>query len=233
MANFQVKECHGLHRSTPVILGALITALCTGASARAQDIVYSVYQASTTPIVSSGEISPLSVTETGTITTDGTIGVLQTGDIVSWNLTLTDQYNPSYDVTLTPANSGIPGGIIGNALTASATALSFNYSDAGAAFAIQAFSPGFYSGYSYVCYQATAGACAQGDTIVPNYYAVDGAQVPLSGNVNLNNPPVTTTSAPEIDSASTMSSGTLFLGMLAVLRGRRSNRFKRAISPRA
>jgi hypothetical protein len=231
MVNFELKQSQGLHRSTPVILGALIAALCAGMSARAQDVVYSVYQASTTPIVSSGEVSPLSVTESGTITTDGTIGVLQTGDIVSWNLTLTDQYNPSYDVTLTPANSGIPGGIIGNALTASATALSFNYSDAGAAFAIQAFSPGFYSGYSYVCYQATTGGCAQGDTIVPNYYAVDGAQVPLSGNVNLNNPPGTTTSAPEIDSASMMSAGTLLLGMLAVMRGRRSNQFKRAVSP--
>jgi len=66
---------------------------------------------------------------------------------------------------------------------------------------------------------------------VPNYYAVDGAQVPLSGNVNLNNPPGTTTSAPEIDSASMMSAGTLLLGMLAVMRGRRSNQFKRAVSP--
>jgi len=228
MVNFAVKQSQGLHRATPVILGALIALLGASVSARAQDIVYSVYQTSTTPIVSSGEVSPLTVTESGTITTDGTIGVLQTGNIVSWNLSLTDQYNPSYDVTLTPANSGIPGGIVGNALTASSTALSFNYGDAGAGFAIQAFSPGFYSGFSYVCYQATVGGCAQGDTIVPNYYAVDGVQVPLSGSVNLNNPPVT--SAPEIDPATTTSAGTLLLGMLAVIRGRRSNPLKRAVN---
>jgi hypothetical protein len=205
------------------VAGVVLAAACAAGPARAQDIVYSVYQTSTTPIVP-GEVSPLSVTESGTITTDGTIGVLQTSDIVSWNLSLTDTYNPSYDVTLTPANSGIPGGIIGDALTASATALSFNYSDAGAAFAIQGSSPsfpGFYSGFAYVCFQATTGACAQGDTIVPNYYAVDGAVVSLSGTVNLNNPPA---SAPEIDPASALSAGTLLVGMLVVLRARRSPR---------
>jgi hypothetical protein len=72
-----------------------------------------------------------------------------------------------------------------------------------------------------VCFQATTGACAQGDTIVPNYYAVDGAVVSLSGTVNLNNPPA---SAPEIDPASALSAGTLLVGMLVVLRARRSPR---------
>jgi hypothetical protein len=224
MLNSEAQRSKRSHRSGPLIISALVAALGAGASAQAQDITYQIYQTSTTPIVSSGEVSPLSVTESGTITTNGTIGVLNTSDIVSWNLSLTDQYNPSYDVTLTPSNSGIPGGVIGNALSASATALSFNYNDAGAGFAIQAFSPGFYSGYAYVCYQATQGACAQGDTIVPNYYAVDGVQVALTGTQNLNNPPPTT-SAPEIDSASAMSAGTLLLGMLVVLRGRRSHKF--------
>jgi len=201
-----------------VLSGVLIAVLATTAPARAADIVYTVNQSGTSPIVPSGEDSPLAVTETGTITTDGTIGVLQASDIVSWNLTLTDKNDPAYDITLTTANSGISV-FDGNGLSASTTALSFNYSDAGADFGIQAFSPGFYSGFRYVCYSASAGACAAGDTIVPYEYNVDGVEVALTGTQNLNNPPAT--SAPEIGSASAASALTLLLGMLMVMRGQR------------
>jgi hypothetical protein len=38
---------------------------------------------------------------------DGTLGVLQSSDILSYNLQLTDNFRPAYDVDLTPANSGI------------------------------------------------------------------------------------------------------------------------------
>jgi hypothetical protein len=213
------------HRLAPALGAGLIAALWAAAPVQAQDIVYSIDQSGTTPIVS-GEDSPLSVTETGTITTNGTIGVLTQSDIVSWNLTLTDKGNPAYDVTLNNSNSGISS-FSGNGLTASATALSFNYSDAGADFGIQGFKYGFSSGYQYVCFSASAGSCAAGDTIVPYYYATDGVQVALTGIQNLGGGGgggTTTTSAPEIDPACAMGGLTLLLGVLAVVRGRRAIR---------
>jgi hypothetical protein len=215
----RAKNACGLTDQRPLLVlsAALIAALGATPPAQASDIVYTINQSGTSPIVPSGEDSPLAVTETGTITTDGTIGVLQASDIVSWNLTLTDKNDPAYDITLTTANSGISV-FDGNGLSASATALSFNYSDAGADFGIQAFNPGFYSGFRYVCYSASAGACAAGDTIVPYEYNVDGVEVALTGTQNLNNPPPT--SAPEIGSASAASALTLLFGMLTVLRGR-------------
>jgi hypothetical protein len=205
-------------RAAFVLAAGLVAALWAAAPAQAQDIVYSIDQSGTTPIVS-GEDSPLSITETGTLTTNGTIGVLTASDIVSWNITLTDQGNPAYDLTLTPSNSGIPE-LIGTGLTASATALNFNYGDAGSEFAIQGTQYGFFSGYQYVCFSASGGACAAGDTIVPYYYSVDGVQAAQSGNQNLGGGGGGTTSAPEIDSGSAMSGLTLLLGAFAALRGR-------------
>ena len=44
----------------------------------------------------------------GTITTDGTLGVLTTSNIVSWNLTLADSATNS--TLLTPSNSAFSSG---------------------------------------------------------------------------------------------------------------------------
>jgi hypothetical protein len=160
----------------------------SASSAQAGNLVYSINQTSTTPEVG-GELSPLSDTIVGTITTDGTLGVLQSSNILSWNLQLNDNLRPGYDVDLTPANSGIWYDT-GNGLTASATALSFNFSDAGAGFIIQGTTYGFSSGYQYFCLQATTGACIAGETIVPDYYAVDGVSATgLSGSVPLSGVP--------------------------------------------
>jgi len=161
----------------------------TASSAQANNIVYSINQTSTTPEVA-GELSPLSDTVSGTITTDGTLGVLQSSNILSWNLQLIDNLRPAYDFDLTPANSGIWFDT-GNGLTASATGLSFDFSDAGAVFIIQGTNPhGFSSGYQYFCFQATSGPCITGETIVPDYFAVDGVSATgLSGPRQLNGVP--------------------------------------------
>jgi PEP-CTERM motif len=149
--------------------------------------VYTINQSSTIPEVA-GENSPLSDTVSGSITTDGTLGILQSSNILSWNLDITDNLNAAYDVVLTPSNSGIVEDI-GNGLTASATGLSFDFSDSGAVFAIQGTTHGFFSGYQYFCFQATSGPCATGETIVPDYFAVDGVEVTgLSGTLPLNPP---------------------------------------------
>ena len=168
---------------------ATIAALgvAAGMSTVAQaNIVYTINQTSTTPEVG-GEFTPLSDTVIGTITTDGTIGVIQSSNILDWNLQLNDNIRPIYDVNLTPANSGIWFDT-GNGLSASATGLSFNFSDAGAVFIIQGTTYGFSSGYQYFCFQASSGPCLTGETIVPGYYAQDGVlatglvgTVPLSG----------------------------------------------------
>lgn len=155
-------------------------------SASFASIVYQINQSSSTPEVG-GELSPLSDTVHGTITTDGVIGPVLTSDILGWDLHIDDNYRPAYDVELTPANSGIWYDT-GNGLVASATSLSFNFSNPGAVFIIQGLTHGFSSGYQYFCFQATTGPCIQGETIVPYYFAVDGVSatgfsgvVPLSG----------------------------------------------------
>jgi hypothetical protein len=69
-------------------------------------------------------------TAIGTVTTDGTDGVLNTSDIVSWNLTLTD--HGANSTILTPSNSTVSSDLGNGAgangdLTASPTSLLFNY----------------------------------------------------------------------------------------------------------
>ncbi|MGC2477993.1 MAG: hypothetical protein WA485_26880, partial [Candidatus Sulfotelmatobacter sp.] len=71
----------------------------------------------------------------GTITTDGTIGALNTSNIVSWNLRLADSATNS--TTLTPSNSAFSsgnyntGGQPNNDFTATSTNLTMNYSNGG------------------------------------------------------------------------------------------------------
>ena len=71
----------------------------------------------------------------GTITTDGTLGVLNTSNIVSWNLTLAD--SPTNSTLLTPSNSAFSsgnyntGGQPNNDFTATSTTLTMTYSNGG------------------------------------------------------------------------------------------------------
>ena len=106
---------------------------------------------------------------------------------MDWNIQLIDNFRPQFNFTLTPLNSAI-WFFTDLGLTATPTYLSFNFNDAGAGFLIQGnVTHALSSGYNYFCYQATTGACLQGETIVPNYYAVDGTLVTgLIGNLPLN-----------------------------------------------
>jgi hypothetical protein len=167
-----------------VLASAIAALLPWGAQA---STVYTINQSGTTPEVA-GENSPLSDTVSGSITTDGTLGILGPNNIISWNLALTDNFNAAYTVVLPPSNSVLVADT-GNGLTASATGLSFNFSASGAEFLIQGTLHGVFSGYQYFCFQATTGACAAGETIVPDYFAVDGVEVTgLAGTLPLNPP---------------------------------------------
>jgi hypothetical protein len=152
----------------------------------------------------------------GSITTDGTIGVIGSGNILSWNLNLIDGLNAANDVDLTPANSTIVADI-GGALTASATGLSYNYSVAGGGFGIQANSPGPFSGYSYFCLDSGWFACLEGETIAPQYYASDG--VVLTGSDSpIGNQPLAPPTGAAPEPSSLLLLGTGLLGWAGVKR---------------
>lgn len=146
---------------------AALAALTTG-TARAS-IVYTL----NTTITSATPTGNPAQTDTvsGSITTDGTIGVIQTGNILTYNLALIDQLNPASNYTLTPTNSTIVEDT-GSALSASASALSFDFSGSGE-FLIQANSPGPFTGSHYFCF-STGSACAPGETISPGFVFTDG-----------------------------------------------------------
>jgi hypothetical protein len=62
-------------------------------------------------------------TVTGTITTDGTIGTLSTSDIVAWDLTATDDSNPSISFNTATGFAFVAG----SDLSATATQILFNF----------------------------------------------------------------------------------------------------------
>ena len=129
--------------------------------------------------ITSGDLTgnPLQTdTLLGSITTDGTIGVISISNIVSYDLNLIDDLNPANSVDLTPTNSTIVADV-GGALSATATGLIYDYSVAGGGFLIQANSPGVFSGYSYFCLASGYSPCAVGETISPQYYSFDGVDL--------------------------------------------------------
>jgi len=95
-----------------VSLGILVIFLPT--VVKAADVTYSVSQS----IGAAGSV-------TGSITTDGSTGVLGTSNIVDWNLVLNDGTNPTFTLA---GSSNSEEEVIGSDLTATATQLLFNYS---------------------------------------------------------------------------------------------------------
>jgi hypothetical protein len=151
-------------------------------------------------------------TVSGSITTDGAIGVLQASDVITWDLDLIDNLNSAEDFELTPADSTLVEDT-GNDLSATATGLFFDYSESGE-FLIQANDPGPFSGYHYFCF-STGGACLAGETISPNYYSGDGVvltgQSAPTGTQPLG--PPTTSAVPEPSSCAFMLTSLLGLGV--------------------
>jgi hypothetical protein len=156
-------------RSIHLWVAAAIVAQMGGLAARASDIVYNINTTITSANPTGNPLQSDSVV--GTLTTDGTIGVLTPTDIVSWDLDLNDGLNSANDFELTTTDSTLVEDT-GSALSATATGLSFDFSGAGE-FLIQANNPGPFSGFSYFCF-STGGACLAGETIAPQEVFVDG-----------------------------------------------------------
>jgi hypothetical protein len=199
---------------------AFITATLSSSIARA-DIMYAV---DTTIVSADPTGNPLqSDTVDGSITTDGTIGVLAQADILSWNLNLIDNLNSANDVDLTNANSAIVV-FSGNNLTATATGLFFNYSGTGQ-FGIQE-DGFFFSGEHYFCFSTGSVDCLAGETITPGDVFLDGVVATGAAAPVGTQPLGPTTSTPEpssVISLATMLAGVAFLARKRAGRAVRAN----------
>jgi hypothetical protein len=191
---------------------AFIVVQLSSSVAHASPIVYTI---NTTITSANPTGNPLqSNTILGSITTDGTIGVLAAADITSWNLNLVDNLSASDDVTLTNANSTLVD--IGGGLSATATGLSFNFSSPSTAeFLIQGNHFGLDSGFQYFCF-STGDACLAGETITPFYISTDGAVLTGTaapvGTQPLNPNPQTPGVVPEPSTYGLVLTGLLSLG---------------------
>ena len=191
---------------TPFALAVLVA--MGSLVARGANIVYAV---DTTITSSFPTGNPLQTdTVEGTITTDGTIGVIGSGNIVSWNLDLIDGLNSANDFGLTTTNSSLVYGT-GSALTATATALSFDFSGSGE-FLIQANSPGPLSGYRYFCFSTGVFACVAGETIAPQNVFDDGVVATGAAAPIGPQPLAPPSSVPEPSTYGLMIAGLLGLG---------------------
>jgi hypothetical protein len=164
MVNFPIDG----RRSVRFLMIAFVAAQLGSFVARA-DINYAI---DTTITSANPTGNPLqSDTVFGSITTDGTLGVLGPGNILSWNLDLIDRLNAANDVDLTNTNSTILV-FSGNNLTATANGLFFNYSGTGQ-IGIQE-NGFFFSGEHYFCFSTGSVDCLAGETITPGDVFTDG-----------------------------------------------------------
>jgi len=147
-------------RSLRLVGFAALAALIAGEPALADPITYNVDQH-----IGSGKVE-------GTITTDGTLGVLAKANITDWTLDLTSGADT---FTLNLGNSQVL--LQGLDLTATPTELLFNFNGTdGGYFAFQANNPGLFSGYHYVCFDTNNFPCAPGAAVVPQNYTDPSAQ---------------------------------------------------------
>jgi hypothetical protein len=120
-------------------------------------------------------------TVTGFIETDGTLNVLNPGNIVDWSLALVvgpDNY------TLTGPLSGNNSSVYGQGVdtTATPTQLLFNFSGTDNGYLLFQYGVGIHDGFHYYCVANFGGICLLGETDAPAYYTAGQTTTP-SGDV--------------------------------------------------
>ena len=112
---------------------------------------------------------------TGSITTNGDLGLLDEADITGWSLSL-NGVGASYSIDENNSVRVLTGG-----LTATATTLFFNFSGPSA---MLLFQQGLNSGQHYYCNSAGPTACSTGKTVAPISYGSSSTQLDTAASGN-------------------------------------------------
>jgi hypothetical protein len=127
-------------------------------------ILFAPLDANATPITYTVNRTVGAGSVTGTIQTDGTLGVLATGNITDWNLHLSDGLN-TFDLTGPLSGNDSVVLIAGIDVTATATQLLFSFD---ANISALLFQQWLFSGNHYYCDNSTYSACiADEESVVP------------------------------------------------------------------
>ena len=117
---------------------------------------------------------------TGFIATDGSLGVLTSGNIVDWTLLLDDGTST---FTLTGPLSGNNSVVFSQGIDISATATQLLFDFSGVDDGIFLFQQGLFSGMHYYCAASQSGTCFQGETVVPISVFQSFQNDPRTGNL--------------------------------------------------
>jgi hypothetical protein len=147
-----------------------------------------------------------SLSAQGTITTDGALGTLTSADILDYDLTIS---NSLFSASFTQGGSFLPGQVSGTNLTATSTALLFNFSDGAGSFGLGAPND------TFLCFDDSAG-CEGAAAITGIQIAISGV---LSNTTQSGTQQIATVSAvPETSSLILLGSG--LVGVAGILRKR-------------
>ena len=195
-----------LRLTTRLLLSfAFITALLEVSVCNAAPITYDVDQT-----IDAGSVI-------GTIQTNGATGVLDSADIIGWNLELN---GVGASINLTNSNSVVDD--TGSDVTATANDLLFNYSGTDNGFLV--FQVNLFSGNEYYCNAVTTQGfdCAPGASVVPQSFSDPSAQYDETRTGNQIIGTVAAVSAvPEPSTLSVMLLGLAGIALALQARGRK------------